>query len=264
MTTRRVVRLLLLAALSVAPATTIGQTTPSWTQWGGPAATSCRTPTAWLELAGQRTEEAVERAARRRPLVDPRRRRTHLHDVPAARVASAVRRSQEEVVAALDAASGKTIWEFKYPSPTDGLDFSQGAGRTARRSSSATGSSPRARARSCSRSTRRPASALVARLHEGVHAPLAGRGYSVQPARSTTARSSSPSADRARRSPRSISRPARWCGRRATSTGRRRRRSSSTSTASSSSSCSPATSSRHGSRERPRRSGAIRTRPTGG
>ena len=41
---------------------------------------------------------------------------------------SAVRRSQEEVVAALDAASGKTIWEFKYPAPTDGLDFSQGAG----------------------------------------------------------------------------------------------------------------------------------------
>src|SRR5262245_12932967 len=41
---------------------------------------------------------------------------------------SYVRRSQEEVVAALDAAAGKTIWEFKYPSPTDGLDLSQGAG----------------------------------------------------------------------------------------------------------------------------------------
>src|SRR5881394_3746104 len=41
---------------------------------------------------------------------------------------SGVRRSPEEVVAAIDAASGKTIWEFKYPAPTDGLDFSQGAG----------------------------------------------------------------------------------------------------------------------------------------
>jgi len=41
---------------------------------------------------------------------------------------SAVRRSQEEVVTALDAATGKTVWEFKYPAPTDGLDFSQGAG----------------------------------------------------------------------------------------------------------------------------------------
>jgi outer membrane protein assembly factor BamB len=41
---------------------------------------------------------------------------------------SLVRRSQEEVVVSLDAASGKTIWEFKYPAPTDGVDFSEGAG----------------------------------------------------------------------------------------------------------------------------------------
>src|SRR5438093_984852 len=41
---------------------------------------------------------------------------------------SVVRRSQEEVIVALDAATGKTLWEFKYPSPTDGVDFSQGAG----------------------------------------------------------------------------------------------------------------------------------------
>src|SRR6266542_625342 len=33
-----------------------------------------------------------------------------------------------EVVVALDAATGKTIWEFKYPSSTTGVDFSQGAG----------------------------------------------------------------------------------------------------------------------------------------
>jgi outer membrane protein assembly factor BamB len=39
-----------------------------------------------------------------------------------------VRRSQEEVIAALDANTGTTIWEHKYPSPTSGLDFSQGAG----------------------------------------------------------------------------------------------------------------------------------------
>lgn len=43
-------------------------------------------------------------------------------------VLSLVRRSQEEVVTALDAATGKTLWEFKYASPTDDLDFSQGAG----------------------------------------------------------------------------------------------------------------------------------------
>src|SRR5262245_5227155 len=39
-----------------------------------------------------------------------------------------VRRSQEEVVTALDAATGKTVWEFRYPAPSDDLDFSQGAG----------------------------------------------------------------------------------------------------------------------------------------
>ncbi len=41
---------------------------------------------------------------------------------------AAVRRSQEEVVTALDAASGKTIWEYRYASPTAGADFSEGAG----------------------------------------------------------------------------------------------------------------------------------------
>jgi outer membrane protein assembly factor BamB len=39
-----------------------------------------------------------------------------------------VRRSQEEVVAALDAATGKTIWEHKFPSPTTGVNFQEGAG----------------------------------------------------------------------------------------------------------------------------------------
>ena len=39
-----------------------------------------------------------------------------------------VRRSQEEVVAALDAATGATIWEHRYPSSTSGIDFSEGAG----------------------------------------------------------------------------------------------------------------------------------------
>lgn len=37
-------------------------------------------------------------------------------------------RSQEEVIAALDAATGTTIWEHKYASPTAGVNFSEGAG----------------------------------------------------------------------------------------------------------------------------------------
>jgi outer membrane protein assembly factor BamB len=36
--------------------------------------------------------------------------------------------THEEAVAAFDAASGKTLWEFKYPAPVAGIDFSQGFG----------------------------------------------------------------------------------------------------------------------------------------
>jgi outer membrane protein assembly factor BamB len=36
--------------------------------------------------------------------------------------------SHEEVVAALDAASGETMWEFKYPAPVTGIQFDQGYG----------------------------------------------------------------------------------------------------------------------------------------
>ena len=43
-------------------------------------------------------------------------------------VLAAVRRSQEEVVTAIDASTGKTIWEHRYPASTTGADFSEGAG----------------------------------------------------------------------------------------------------------------------------------------
>jgi outer membrane protein assembly factor BamB len=39
-----------------------------------------------------------------------------------------VRRSQEEAVIALDANTGTTVWEHRYPSSTTGIDFSEGAG----------------------------------------------------------------------------------------------------------------------------------------
>jgi outer membrane protein assembly factor BamB len=41
---------------------------------------------------------------------------------------SAVRRTQEEAVVALDAATGRTIWEHKYAGPTGGLNLEYGAG----------------------------------------------------------------------------------------------------------------------------------------
>jgi outer membrane protein assembly factor BamB len=41
---------------------------------------------------------------------------------------SLVRRSQQEIVTALDAATGKTLWEYAYNAPTAGLNLSEGAG----------------------------------------------------------------------------------------------------------------------------------------
>jgi outer membrane protein assembly factor BamB len=41
---------------------------------------------------------------------------------------SLIRRSQQETVAALDASSGKTLWEYTYDSATSGLDLSEGSG----------------------------------------------------------------------------------------------------------------------------------------
>jgi hypothetical protein len=41
---------------------------------------------------------------------------------------SMVMRSEQEIVTAIDASTGKTIWEHKYASPTSGVDYSEGAG----------------------------------------------------------------------------------------------------------------------------------------
>lgn len=41
---------------------------------------------------------------------------------------SLIRRSQEEVIVSMDAATGRTVWEHRYDAPTDGLDFVNGAG----------------------------------------------------------------------------------------------------------------------------------------
>lgn len=41
---------------------------------------------------------------------------------------SMIRRSQQEIVTALDASTGRTIWEYAIDSPTAGLNLSEGAG----------------------------------------------------------------------------------------------------------------------------------------
>jgi PQQ-like domain len=130
-------------------------------------------------------------------------------------------RSQEEVVAALDAATGKTLWEFKYPAPLDGLDFSQGAGPH---------STPLIVGdRIFATSTRKELFALDKATGQRVWSHDFLKEYHASSTRaarcSSTGRSSSPSAVQVRRSRRSISRPGRSCGRPVTSRWRPRRRS---------------------------------------
>src|SRR5688572_28655024 len=100
-----------------------------WTQWGGPnrnfmsdakglaASWPAGGPkTLWSRALGEGHSAILVEAGRLYTQYRP------------AGLLSYLRRSQEEVIAALDAASGRTLWEFKYASPTDDLDFSQGAG----------------------------------------------------------------------------------------------------------------------------------------
>jgi len=127
MTIRRVVRLVLLAALSIAPATTIGQTTPSWTQWGGAGrdfmSDSKGLASTWPASGPKKLWSRSLGEGHSSVLVENGRLYTMYRQIT--RQPSV---SHEEVVAALDAASGKTIWEFKYPASPAGIQFDQGFG----------------------------------------------------------------------------------------------------------------------------------------
>jgi outer membrane protein assembly factor BamB len=101
----------------------------AWPQWGGPHRNFMSDSTGlapkwpasgpkklWSRPLGEGHSAIVAEGARLYTMYRP------------LGVLAMVRRSQEEVIAALDANTGTTIWEYKYPSPTTGLDFSQGAG----------------------------------------------------------------------------------------------------------------------------------------
>ena len=119
-------------AISIALCTAPGgrAATPSeWTQWGGPTrdfmSDAKGLATAWPAGGPRKMWSRALGEGHSSILVENGRLYTMYRPLG---VMSLVRRSQEEVVTALDAATGKTLWEFKYPSPTDDLDFSQGAG----------------------------------------------------------------------------------------------------------------------------------------
>jgi outer membrane protein assembly factor BamB len=124
---RRVLQLVILTAVAVAPATTIGQTTPSWTQWGGPRrdfmSDSTGLASSWPASGPKKLWSRNLGEGHSSVLVENGRLYTMYRQITRQPVVS-----HEEVVAALDAASGKTIWEFKYPSSPNGIQFDQGFG----------------------------------------------------------------------------------------------------------------------------------------
>src|SRR4051812_2398511 len=100
-----------------------------WAQWGGPnrnfvsdarglaSSWSAAGPTRlWSRALGEGHSAIVSDGARLYTMYRP------------LGLLAAVRRSQEEVIVAIDPASGATQWEYRFPSPTSGVDFSEGAG----------------------------------------------------------------------------------------------------------------------------------------
>jgi outer membrane protein assembly factor BamB len=116
-------------ALAVASHNKLLAAADDWTQWGGPnrnfmsdakglaSAWPAGGPRRlWTRPLGEGHSSILFEAGRLYTMYRP------------AGAMSYVRRSQEEVIAALDAATGRTIWEFKYQAPTSDVDFSEGAG----------------------------------------------------------------------------------------------------------------------------------------
>ena len=118
-----------LALVAPGPAPLARQAPASWPQWGGPnrnfmsdaRGLASKWPASgpkklWSRALGEGHSSIAADGGRLYTMYRP------------LGMLAVVRRSQEEVVAALDAATGATIWEHRYPSSTSGIDFSEGAG----------------------------------------------------------------------------------------------------------------------------------------
>ena len=109
-----------LAAQAPAPA--------AWTQWGGPTrdfmVASTGLASSWPAAGPKRLWSRAFGEGHSMILAEGSR----LYSMYRPASPSRGRFAQEEVVIALDAESGRTIWEHRYASPTAGLDYSEGAG----------------------------------------------------------------------------------------------------------------------------------------
>jgi outer membrane protein assembly factor BamB len=111
----------------LAPGAALEAVSSDWLQWGGPnrnfvsdaTGLASSWPAAgpkklWARALGEGHSAIVAEGARLYTMYRP--------------LGAQGRRGQDETVASIDAVSGKTVWEFTYPSSTAGLDFSEGAG----------------------------------------------------------------------------------------------------------------------------------------
>lgn len=131
MTFREIVPIVVVAvALCPIPPRALSAADGDWTQWGGPhrnfMSDATGLATTWPSNGPKRLWTRALGEGHSTILVEGGRVYTMYR--PAAGVLSYVRRTPVEVVTALDATTGTTIWEFRYPAPTDDVDFSQGAG----------------------------------------------------------------------------------------------------------------------------------------
>ncbi|HWI18690.1 MAG TPA: PQQ-binding-like beta-propeller repeat protein [Vicinamibacterales bacterium] len=120
-------RLLAVGFLLCSTATLTAQSpAPSWTQWGGPTGDfmvpSTGLANSWPAAGPRRLWTRALGEGHSAILAEGGRLYTQYRPL------IAKGRSQEEVVIALDAATGKTIWEHRYPSPTAGVNYTEGAG----------------------------------------------------------------------------------------------------------------------------------------
>jgi outer membrane protein assembly factor BamB len=126
---RHVLRLALTVSIAAAGSGAFAQSQqPSWTQWGGPTrdfmSPSTGLASSWPATGPERLWSRPFGEGHSMVLAEGGRLYSMYRPPSPARGQFA----QEEVVAALDAASGKTIWEHKYPSPTTGVNYTEGAG----------------------------------------------------------------------------------------------------------------------------------------
>jgi outer membrane protein assembly factor BamB len=103
--------------------------TAGWTQWGGPHRNfmpdSKGLASAWPASGPKKLWSRALGEGHSAIAVDGGRLYTMYRPLAAGGAAA---RSQEEVVAALDSATGAAVWEHKFPSTTAGANFTEGAG----------------------------------------------------------------------------------------------------------------------------------------